>query len=415
MKLPSHIECAHTSISCINPYELIRKYRCTICGEIMMCSCEEEFARRFLPHQLKYGKELKTRLEIPVTLGFQKGICNACKGLPEKAHPAAPMFGRSSKIVRYYWREIAFETIRRFAEWAESQGYTDWATVQIEYKDIRKYIEREVIKEIKELHERCPKYIYQEESQSDILEKYQIELVRLDALCVKHPEFGVSILDGEKTYSPEEFAVLYFERIGYKSIFTESVPFHALFGIFMWLLIQDPLDPYVRMAVFGDPCAFEARTSGEMIWTPLPSDFGSPVYAHRRVSAIEKHFAFLPKQKNELLWLFDYWLEPSYEFRQYLWAHRHQDVKKAREIILTIPVDITLKILRYLVADYWGRYCGWPDLLVHKNDYFFFAEIKLSKDRLSEDQKNWIRGNSTEIQLPFKLVKIHKKIITGRR
>ena len=67
-----------------------------------------------------------------------------------------------------------------------------------------------------------------------------------------------------------------------------------------------------------------------------------------------------------------------------------------------------IEILRYLVTDYWQRYCGWPDALFYKRDEFFFAEIKSSNDVLSDDQKHWIRGNSTELQLPFKLIKIHK-------
>ena len=40
---------------------------------------------------------------------------------------------------------------------------------------------------------------------------------------------------------------------------------------------------------------------------------------------------------------------------------------------------------------------------------FFFVEVKSSGDKLSEEQKAWIRGNATEMQLPFKIAKIHKK------
>jgi hypothetical protein len=47
-------------------------------------------------------------------------------------------------------------------------------------------------------------------------------------------------------------------------------------------------------------------------------------------------------------------------------------------------------------------------LLFYKQGEFFLAEVKSSKDQLSEDQKKWIRGNYGELKLPFKLVKIHK-------
>ncbi len=70
--------------------------------------------------------------------------------------------------------------------------------------------------------------------------------------------------------------------------------------------------------------------------------------------------------------------------------------------------DAIHRILRYLVSDYWKHYTGWPDLLLHRPDDYFFAEIKSSKDKLRLDQKGWIQGNTKELMLPFKLVKIHR-------
>lgn len=377
----------------------------------MMCACEQEFAQRFLPHQLNFGSELETRRKIPVTAGFQKGICNTCRGAPEEAHPNAPMYGRTSKIVRYYWREIHFGTLRRFAEWAEGQGYADWLQARPENTKEYNRIEKDVIGEIKELHKQSPKYVYMEESQNEILTKYQVEVLKLDGVYAKKAEHGAAILEEGKVFSAEEFAAYNFEKLGYKVIFTESIPFHALFGIFMWLLIQDDSDPNVRMVGFGDRSAYEQGVRGKQIWTLLPEDFGTMGYASRRTEAIDEHFASLLNMENkeDLLWTFDYWVEPSTNLRQYLWAHRDEDVTTAREIVSILPVDVTICILRYLIGNYWGSYLGWPDLIVYNHNEFFFAEVKSSKDKLSEEQKNWIRANSTELHLPFKLVKIHKR------
>src|ERR1051326_9297009 len=93
-----HQNCPHSSVVCINPYELIRKYKCNLCDAVMMCACEEQFARRFLPHQLDHGTDPQTKDEISVTVGFQKNVCNKCRGLPEEAHPMAQIYGRTSKI-----------------------------------------------------------------------------------------------------------------------------------------------------------------------------------------------------------------------------------------------------------------------------------------------------------------------------
>ena len=63
-------------------------------------------------------------------------------------------------------------------------------------------------------------------------------------------------------------------------------------------------------------------------------------------------------------------------------------------------------IIAYLVSHYWRRYVGWPDLLVYRNSSFFFAEVKSSRDRLSQDQKRWISDNHEILGFSFKLVKI---------
>ena len=188
--------CTHPTLSCLNPYEDIRKYRCHMCGEVMMCACEESFARQFLPHQLDVAIELETRTEVPVTLGFQDGICNPCRGLPEEAHPKAEMFRSTSKIVRYYWREIYFETIRQLGDWAERHGYPDWLAAWVQHPDIYKAITQEVVEDIKAQHQYAPKYHFVEESQSTVLANYHIEIVRLDGVYVKHDASGAMIRAG---------------------------------------------------------------------------------------------------------------------------------------------------------------------------------------------------------------------------
>lgn len=405
--------CNHSNVTCINHYEFIRKYRCNDCGEIMMCSCDEIFGRRFLPHQLNTAKEPNTQRRIPVTLGFQEYICNACRGLPEEAHPKTPHYGSTSKIVRYYWREIYFEKTTRFNDWAEQQGYTKEYIAKQEHPDVYKSIEREVIEEFKALHETRPKYTYHEESQNDVLTKNHVEIIRLDGVYVKQDERRALILDQGQTYTAEEYAARYFEQRGYNVLFTESVPFHVLFGVFMWMLIQDISDPKVRIVGFGSRTAFDQGIRNDpstLILTHLPEDFGTSGYYERRCSAIDEHFQRLPVDTPELLWTFDYWTLPSSDLCQYLWAHRPEDVARARKIIEILPAEIVRNILKYLIQSYWERYLGWPDLLVYAPGEYFFAEVKSSKDQLSEFQKHWIYDNTAELHLPFKLVKIHKSI-----
>jgi hypothetical protein len=378
----------------------------------MMCECEKEFALRFLPHQVREGTELDTGRRVPVTLGFQKRMCDKCRGLPEKAYPKAALYGRTSKIYRYYWREIQFETIRRFGEWAEACGYQDWLKARPENNKKYKSIEKQVVEEIKKLHNKSPKYAFSEESQQKVLSECNVEIIQLKGVYARRERQRVGIHDGGKIYAPEEFAANYFKQQGYEVIITESVPFHALFGVFMWLLIQNPSDPLLQMVGFGSRTAFENGTRGKQIWIYLPQDFGKPGYALRRAEAVEEHFTSMLdfRDKDDMFVAFDYWAELSSNFRQYLWAHRDQDLARARQIASVLPIETVLKILRYLVGDYWQRYLGWPDLLVHKENEYFLAEVKFSRDKLSEEQKRWIKFNKTQLHLPFKLVKIHRHI-----
>ncbi len=409
--------CPHRSLSCLNQYEIVRKYRCDACGEVMMCSCDLEFGERFLPHQLHTAKEHGTQRRVDVTLGFVEDVCNTCRGLPETSAPKAPLHGRTSKIKRYYWREISMLTTTRFGDWLLEQGDDRfWLKARQEHKDVQEEIEREVVEEIKALHAKQPKYSHSEQSQSEILKAAGVEVQRLDAVYSRAENGRVAIQADGEMCSVEEYVSRHLRSQGWDVLFLESVPFHVLFGVFMWLLIQHPADPHVRVVSFGDRKAYEAGRKAEPIFTPLPDDFGTSGYARRRAAAIDEHFdRTLPDDRSELLWLFDYWLGPSSDLRQYLWAHRQGDIERARAVLQVLPADTLLSIMRYLVGDYWSRYCGWPDLLAHRPGDFRLVEVKSSSDKLSENQKRWILDNYATLRIPFVVVKVHRTPAVGDR
>jgi hypothetical protein len=378
---------------------------CRVCGEVMMCSCDREFGEEFLPHQLHHGRDLETGLDVDVTLGFQDDICRECRGLPPEAHPKAELYGRSSKVVRYYWREIFFETTRRFGDWAKASGLKR-VKARFEHRNSYDKIEREVIDEIKEAHARVPKYDYSEPSAAEIIGRYGVETVDLRAQYLRDGSGGRHLVTSFGTFqTPEEAASAHYRNRGYNVMKCESRPFHVLFGTFMWLVIQDPSDELRQMVGFGSRTAFEAGENPKQILTFLPKDFGKPGYATRRAEALDEHFALL---EDDLGWLFDYWLEPSVELRQYLWAHRDEDVERARRVLEIIAPEDVRRVLRYLVDSYWGHYVGWPDLLVCDSQSFLFCEVKGSGDSLSSDQKRWITDNAEVLGFPFELLKIHR-------
>lgn len=372
----------------------------------MMCACDEAFGRRFLSHQLDEGCELETQRRVPVTYGFQPAICSECRGLPADSAPGAAIPGRTSKIKRYYWRELFFAEQLAQVEWNERHPH---ASVE-ERAAAQRAIQARVLAEIKHRHATAPKYVFTELSQAQVIEKYGVEVEALSAPYAPDGRKGAQILARGAVISAESFAAQHYRALGWTVLEMESGPFHALFGLMMWRLLQSPFDPLMRMVSFGDRVAYEATRAHVPIWTPLPEDFGTKGFSERRADAIEAHIADLPRDRTGLLAKFDLWRPMSAELRQYLWAHGEHAVDRARKLIEILPPDRIVAVLRYLVSDYWGRYLGWPDLLLHRAEEYRFVEVKSSADRLSDEQKSWIAGNHDSLHLPFAIAKIHKMV-----
>jgi hypothetical protein len=83
--------------------------------------------------------------------------------------------------------------------------------------------------------------------------------------------------------------------------------------------------------------------------------------------------AGIAAQRQDLGSLFDRWLEPSCGLRNYLWAHRAEHIQIARQLIDLMPTDTLMEVLHYLIEHYWGRYAGWPDLLVYAKREFMLV------------------------------------------
>lgn len=158
------MKCRHINTVCLNEFEIIRKYRCHNCDAVVMCSCEEYFGTRFLHHQLNEARDAIGRERVAVTHGFQPGICRECRGLPSEAHPAAAIHGRTSKIKRYYWRELLQREIELFGEWALANNFDPLLASGADADCAREQASLKALEEIKSLHETTPKYTFKKEN-----------------------------------------------------------------------------------------------------------------------------------------------------------------------------------------------------------------------------------------------------------
>lgn len=376
--MPIHRDrCPHESLSCLNEYDFIRKYRCKDCGAVMMCDCDETIGRAFLPHQLKVGSEYGTRNRVAVTAGFQPHICRDCRGLPPEPHPRAEIHGQTSKIKRYYWREIWRRRYELLLGWARKHGWDPISRREPAAQAAWNEADARALAEIKELHEKSPRYVYDEESEEDVIKRCGVNVLALPVTYARTSETKrVQVFDGKERVSVEKYAARHFARDGWESCVLESRPFHALFGVMMWLLIQDPCDEEVQIVGTADRRDFDAKRKGQPIWFSKPKDFGSAAYGLRRAEAIAKHLSPEMLNRSDLLWTFDYWIEPSWTLRNYLWAHKDEDIRTARRLVEILPPATIVEILQYLVEDYWHHYLGWPDLLLWKPNEYLLVEVK---------------------------------------
>jgi hypothetical protein len=237
------------------------------------------------------------------------------------------------------------------------------------------------------------------------INRRQVEIVDLTGTYVRKAGIKSSaILDGAEFCRVEEFAARHFRRLGFQATFVESGPFHVLFGVYFWSVIQDRGDRQVRTVGIMARPGYDHGS--KVIWIPLPSDFGTPDYSRRRAKALTKHLSAIAETRAELLRLFDSWLAPSAGLREYLGAHRRESIETARKLIELIAPAVLKTVLGYLVLHYWGHRSGWPDLLVYRPNQWFLAEIKSWRDKLNENQKRWIEDNHRYLHLPFKLVQV---------
>ena len=233
-KQMQEFKCRHERVHCLNQFELIRKYRCEDCGAVMMCACDEERGKAFLAHQLDHGTELETQRRVRVTDGFQPELCVECRGLPAEPHPVAAIFGRTTKILRYYWRELFFREAELFEEWRRGQEgeVNEWCTKAIEVKE---GLHKLALEEMKALHLALPKYSYSRVSPEETIRKYSVEVMTLQGQYVREEgQKKARVMDEGEAVPVEEFVKRHFERNGHQALILESRPFHVLFGVFFF-------------------------------------------------------------------------------------------------------------------------------------------------------------------------------------
>src|ERR1700730_2369995 len=141
-----------------------------------------------------------------------------------------------------------------------------------------------------------------------LIDECHVEIVGLKGTYVRNAGIkSAAILDGAELCRVEVFAARHFRRSGFEATLLQSAPFHVLFGVYFWSVIQDRSDRRVRTVGILDRHAYDQNRPSEVIWIRLPSDFGTPNYSRQGAKRITNHLSAIGETRAELLGLFDNW------------------------------------------------------------------------------------------------------------
>ena len=396
--------CIHPNPECINHYEIVRKYKCESCGGLFICSCEREFALRHLPHQVRVGCVLETQERVPVN-GFAERMCAECRGLPERPHPMAAIYGLKGKVERFYWREIQktqFElTFERFGQ--------STAPSPLEARKLR----REALEKWKQIHKRAPKYDTSEPTEASFLRTVAVPTREIEGDYLPVEKDGKKIgkwraADG-RLVSPEELVSLDAESQGYLVLRGERALISCLVATFLGRTIQDPTDPDVRPTYRASTVGWTSTNrSTATIEIPLPTDFGTQGYSLRRADRIREELAELAETPS-LMEEFDRRVPSTESLRDYLWAAERGVVDRARVALRYLPREVVLSSLTWVMGHLWARTPGWPDLLLLSPATYRFSEVKSPLDELSAEQMQWFRWACGPGAISCEIVRVRKR------
>lgn len=376
----------------------------------MICHCDESFTRRYFPEKCRTARDLHHRQTIPVTLGFQKDVCDRCRGLPEKDLPLLRINGRESKLQRYGWREIAFETIRMFEDWSRQNGFSVWQEALQGHPDIYRKFEIKAADKLQPLYRKKFRRTQGGSGSNTGRWNVSVDTRTIDSECAGACRRRLDPSGGKKKPAPAEIVHRCLVKSGFKVLPTGNFPIYVIFGVFMGDLVQDPADPFTGIVSVGDRNAVDRLLPETPVSTRLPADFGLSAYYARRKGAIKAYLKALPDEQKRFLQTFSSGIDSSHPFRQVLWGHRRKDLETARSILTVVPPADIKRILHFLIQDYYRRCYGWPDFLAYRGEKYFFAGTTVAGSRVRGDQTAWIRHNQMNLNLPFRIYEIDIKV-----
>ena len=82
--------------------------------------------------------------------------------------------------------------------------------------------------------------------------------------------------------------------------------------------------------------------------------------------------------------------KPRYmSLRKQLGGDEDYSIELTRDALENVPHNIILKMIKWVIQDFYERGNGWPDLLCIKSNEYKFVEVKSPRDKIRPEQFNW--------------------------
>lgn len=169
----------------------------------------------------------------------------------------------------------------------------------------------------------------------------------------------------------EAGAARYFMKEGYDAFFSENIPWRSIFGLLFWDIIYD--------------------TNVQAIHHPLqriPSDFFLPDFYQKREHMLKERIGRLSSQEEVRAALVTTF-EEKFGITNVLVGWHEELLDQVVTISKLLSVDQLRLVLMEMATDLKDKTRGFPDLLIWKDDYYSFVEIKSPTDHLSARQLYW--------------------------
>ena len=181
-----------------------------------------------------------------------------------------------------------------------------------------------------------------------------------------------------KALSVEDYVIEYYKKSGWIGYHSENLILTSIFGILMWEFLY-----------FDLPFVFQ--TSAQK----APLDFRSNDFYIRRKEVYKRLINLYKTSEIALSFIENY---EKYKNQASLFVH-WPAIETWGLAFVTQVVDALsfglVNVLKVLAKDYRHNSSGMPDLILVNKTEVKFVEVKSHNDRLSDQQKMWIKVLST--------------------